>query len=363
MKCKNCGNILGDNATSCFLCGSTNLEKIEYQQDMPSIVMDNQMNNQINNQDNYANEENVQNNYFDENNINKINNSSKNIGIIFVVSSLILSVIFFVLSIITGYKNVYSYFDNYLNYSSNDFKEYMEKNNYQISDVSNTNQNYNRVSKYYIARINNYSVVYLYSEDEEKIAKSYTSVKKSIIDAETIYVKDKIDINTEKFSKYSVNDNNKYMIVAKKGNSMIFSNANIEYKEKIDKVFENLGYEVTEISLSFIIFLSLWLLTMIVFLVVILWKIFVKTGRKGYISLIPFYNFYCLCKIIIGNGWLFLLMFIPLVNLIFSMYLSYKLAKIFGKSTLYAVGTIFLGIILIPLLAFDNSIYLGIKKS
>lgn len=354
MKCKNCGNILGDNATSCFLCSSTNLEKIE-QQEVSSIVM--------NNQNNYYNEVNVQNNYFDENNISKINNGSKNIGIIFVVSSLILSVIFFILTMVTGYKSIYNYLNNYVNYSSNNFKDYMEENNYYISDVSNTNQNYNRVSKYYIARINNYSIVYLYSDDEEKIIKSYTSVKDSIIDIETIYVKDKIDINTKRFSKYSVNDNGKYMIVAKKGNSMIFSNANIEYKEKIDKVFEDLGYEVVEISLSFIIFLSLWLLTIIIFSVVILWKIFVKTGRKGYISLIPFYNFYCLCKIIIGNGWLFLFMFIPVINLIFSMYLSYKLAKIFGKSTLYAVGTIFLGIILIPLLAFDNSIYLGIKKN
>ena len=93
-----------------------------------------------------------------------------------------------------------------------------------------------------------------------------------------------------------------------------------------------------------------------------IWKIFVKTGRKGIISLIPIYNLYLLSKIIIGNGWLFILIFIPIIGLLYYLYFSYKLGKLFGKDIKFILGLMFLGSLFIPILSYDNSDYLGIKK-
>ena len=85
--------------------------------------------------------------------------------------------------------------------------------------------------------------------------------------------------------------------------------------------------------------------------VVAMWKIFVKAGEHGWASLIPFYNFYVMTKITWGKGWLFLLLLLPIGNLIFGIFTSIKLAKVFGKGGGFACGIIFLSIIFLPMLA------------
>lgn len=93
--------------------------------------------------------------------------------------------------------------------------------------------------------------------------------------------------------------------------------------------------------------------------VVAMWKIFVKAGEHGWASLIPFYNFYVMTKITWGKGWLFLLLLLPIGNLIFGIFTSIKLAKVFGKGGGFACGIIFLSIIFLPMLAFGNAEYAG----
>lgn len=93
--------------------------------------------------------------------------------------------------------------------------------------------------------------------------------------------------------------------------------------------------------------------------VVAMWKIFVKAGEHGWAALIPFYNFYVMTKITWGKGWLFLLLLLPIGNLIFGIFTSIKLAKVFGKGGGFACGIIFLSIIFLPMLAFGNAEYAG----
>lgn len=93
--------------------------------------------------------------------------------------------------------------------------------------------------------------------------------------------------------------------------------------------------------------------------VVSMWKIFVKAGARGWAALIPFYNFYVMTKITWGKGWLFLLLLLPIGNLIFGIFTSIKLAKVFGKGGGFACGIIFLSIIFLPMLAFGNAEYAG----
>jgi len=46
-----------------------------------------------------------------------------------------------------------------------------------------------------------------------------------------------------------------------------------------------------------------------------LFLMFREMGRSGWLSLIPFYNQYVLFDEVYGNGWRFLLLLIPLVNI------------------------------------------------
>ncbi len=87
---------------------------------------------------------------------------------------------------------------------------------------------------------------------------------------------------------------------------------------------------------------SLIVLILAVTTIVSIWRMFEKAGDKGWKSLVPFYNTYTLFKVAGYNGWMFLLLIIPIVNLVIFVLLSLKLAERFGKSTLFAVVALIL---------------------
>lgn len=94
-----------------------------------------------------------------------------------------------------------------------------------------------------------------------------------------------------------------------------------------------------------------------------MWKIFVKAGIEGWKSLIPFYNCYCLSELTFNKGWLFILLLISPINIVFMLVMSYKLAKRFGKSTIFAICSIIFPYITMQIIAFDDSKYLDFNDS
>ncbi len=90
-----------------------------------------------------------------------------------------------------------------------------------------------------------------------------------------------------------------------------------------------------------------------------LWKLYEKAGEKGWKCLIPFYNMYILYEIVYGNGWKMFFLFIPVFNIVVSMAVMFRLAEVFGKSTAFGVGLLFLKYIFMLVLAFDSSEYEG----
>ena len=363
MKCKNCGNILENDVMFCHLCGSGDLEPLNKPVKM---CVNNQVNIQVNNQD--VNQDNLNNNIYQNiNNENKVKNKKNNkiFGWIYITLSFISIIVLMVLFFKTGIDTKVN--GDYDGATSEEFKTYMEENDYTITDLSNTNSSYSYADAYYVARKNNnsYSVIYIYSEnDDVMIDNSYNNIKNSIIKSESSLSTQKKEISTSNFSKYSSVTNNDYKIVAKTNNTIMYSTVNNRYKERIDKIFNDLGYSYTFYSSlgNSIIYLLLMILIITLLSIVSLWKIFKKAGRKGIYSLIPFYNMYCLSDMLIGNGWFFLISLIPIVNLIFIIFLYYKLGKMFGKNNCFIIGLIFLPLLFMALLAFDNSDYLGIKR-
>ena len=89
--------------------------------------------------------------------------------------------------------------------------------------------------------------------------------------------------------------------------------------------------------------------------------IFEKAGKDGWRALIPFYNNYVLLEILGYNPWLFLILFIPIVNIVFSIFINYKLAKAFGKGILMTIGLSLLPFIFYPYLGLSDENVLIIK--
>ncbi len=92
-----------------------------------------------------------------------------------------------------------------------------------------------------------------------------------------------------------------------------------------------------------------------------MWKIFSKAGVPGWGAIVPIYNMYLLFKITMGNGWLFLLLLIPFVNIIIGIVVYAKLAAAFNKGIGYTLGLIFLTPIFIMMLGFGSAEYVGTK--
>ena len=98
---------------------------------------------------------------------------------------------------------------------------------------------------------------------------------------------------------------------------------------------------------------------MMIILIIANWKIFEKAGIAGWKCLIPFYNTYCMYKLVFGSGWLFLLQLIPIVNIVISFVFLYKFVTVFGHGLGYMLGLIFLSPVFYLILAFGSSEYEG----
>lgn len=96
-----------------------------------------------------------------------------------------------------------------------------------------------------------------------------------------------------------------------------------------------------------------------IFFITASWKVFTKAGQPGWAAIIPIYNIYIMTKIGGKPGYWTVLCLIPLLNLIFVIWLYNMISKSFGKDEGFTVGLILLGFIFWPILGFGNAKYLG----
>lgn len=102
-------------------------------------------------------------------------------------------------------------------------------------------------------------------------------------------------------------------------------------------------------------FLIFWAL--VIFMVVTMWKIFVKAGQPGWAAIIPIYSTVILLQIARKPVWWIILLLLPFINIIFSFILVYNLAKVFGKGGGFTLGLVLLPIVFYPILAFGKATY------
>ena len=109
------------------------------------------------------------------------------------------------------------------------------------------------------------------------------------------------------------------------------------------------------------LFSSFSAIFLLIFFIIIVsnWKIFTKAGKPGWASLVPIYNLVVMLRIACMPGWMIVLFFIPLANAFVGLIMQAKIVKSFGKSTGFVIGYFFLPLIFLPILAFDNSQYIG----
>ena len=82
------------------------------------------------------------------------------------------------------------------------------------------------------------------------------------------------------------------------------------------------------------------------------WKLFEKAGKKGVLTLIPFYNLFVLLQIIKKPMWWYVFLLIPFINVFVYMLMIIELVKAFGKNGLgdHLLAAVF-PFVYLPLLA------------
>ena len=122
--------------------------------------------------------------------------------------------------------------------------------------------------------------------------------------------------------------------------------------------YDYYGYSSTPAAVSIVP--TIISLVLCVFVLVCMWIIFRKANKPGWAAIVPFYNLYVMFEITWGSGWRFLLMLIPIYNIILSIQTQIRLAKAFGKGGGFAAGLIFLPYVFVPILAFSGASYQGV---
>ena len=104
-------------------------------------------------------------------------------------------------------------------------------------------------------------------------------------------------------------------------------------------------------------FFVLVALAVAILMIVSMWKVFEKTGQKGWKSIIPIYNYIIMLRIIKKPEWLVLFAFVPFADFVLVLIIFYNMAKAFGKGVGFAIGMVFLPFIFFPILGLGDSKY------
>ena len=107
------------------------------------------------------------------------------------------------------------------------------------------------------------------------------------------------------------------------------------------------------------IVLLLTYVSVVLLIVVGMWKVNTKAGKPGWACLIPIYNFIVLIQIAGRPLWWIVLMFVPCVSLLADAAVCVDIAKSFGKSPIFGIGMCFLSPIFFPILGFSDAEYQG----
>ena len=163
-----------------------------------------------------------------------------------------------------------------------------------------------------------------------------------------------------KYYEYSTSgDFYKSLILNK--NSILYASSDIKYKNEVIDIFKDFNYFNNDINndISYV-FYAVFLVVIID--VISLWKIEKKIRNRGLVAIIPVYNIMCLSKDVLGSSSYVLLLFLPVGNIVFLYMLYYKLGKVFGKSNVFSWLLTLFPNIFMPMLAFDDSVYINPKK-
>ncbi len=123
------------------------------------------------------------------------------------------------------------------------FRSAMQEKGYIVMDAKNQFANYSKIEKVYIAANESYTYqIEFYQISEDAYATSFYNNNKSKFEA--LKTENSVETNNDldNNSKYTLTTDDKYKVVSKVNNNIIYLDVKLEYKDTVLKVLEELGY-------------------------------------------------------------------------------------------------------------------------
>lgn len=111
---------------------------------------------------------------------------------------------------------------------------------------------------------------------------------------------------------------------------------------------------------TFIMALFFIMLAIAIASLVAMWRLFEKAGEAGWKAIVPVYNSWVFLRLGNQPGWLILLAFIPVVQLVTVVFLAiaaYNIGLKLAKPSWYVILYLFLPVVWLLILAFDSSVW------
>ena len=88
-------------------------------------------------------------------------------------------------------------------------------------------------------------------------------------------------------------------------------------------------------SAMVVIYMVIALVNLVIYVLSIIadYRLFEKAGEEGWKAIIPFYNYFVLCRIVMGDSLWFWLGFVPGINVFGRLYIRFKTGEAYGKTT------------------------------
>lgn len=114
-----------------------------------------------------------------------------------------------------------------------------------------------------------------------------------------------------------------------------------------------MGFDSFDFSLIILLFAAT------ILVIIAEWRVFEKAGQPGWASIIPYFNFFIMLKIVNKPLWWIFWLFVPGANVVVGIWVTNLLAKSFGKNEGFTLGLIILPFIFYPVLGFGNASFQG----
>lgn len=127
--------------------------------------------------------------------------------------------------------------------TASDFYTTMSQKGYSLRDANSQYSSYNYIKQVYLAISKDYSYqIEFYELLDDSYATIFYNTNKSNFESSKGNAVAETNVELKNYSKYTLLVNDKYMVISRIGNTVMYVNVDNDYKDTVNSLLDELGY-------------------------------------------------------------------------------------------------------------------------